>query len=208
MPDWTVVLSVFGASAVYFGAAAWLTRSLVTHLLSKDVEKFKAELNLQHTLAIERTRSDLQRLVKEHEIKYQRLHAERAERVAELYQQIVETNDAVEECLEAFKEKPDKMRFDLASEAIKRADKLADYVTRNQIYFSPSLARELRELYTCLLDVGIQYKMYCEDKRQNKDCSDFVNLLGEVQIDAWGALKTTEEEFRKLLGVEQDPEEV
>lgn len=205
--DWTVILSVFGGSAVFFGAAAWLTRSLVTHILSKDVEKFKAELSMQQTLAIERTRADLQRLLKEHEIKYERLHAERAERVAELYQHIVETNDAVETCLEAFEGKPDKIRFDLAAEAIKRADKLAEYVTRNEIYFSRSLARELRELYTCLLDIGIQYKMYCEDKREDKDCSDFVNLLGEVQVDARGALKTTEEEFRKLLGVEQDPED-
>jgi hypothetical protein len=205
--NWTVILSVFGSSAVFFGAAAWLTRSLVTHRLSKDVEKFKAELSLQQTLAIERTRADLQRLLKEHEIKYERLHTYRAERVAELYQHIVETNDAVEACLEAFEEIPDKMRFDLAAEAIKRADRLAEYVTRNQIYFSRSLARELRELYTCLLDVGIQYKMYCEDKRQNKDCSDFVNLLGEVRTDTLGALRTTEEEFRKLLGVEQDPEE-
>jgi hypothetical protein len=179
----------------------------VTHLLSKDVEKFKAELNLQHTLAIERTRSDLQRLLKEHEIKYQRLHAERAERVAELYQHIVETNSAVEECIDAFEEKPKKMRFDLAAEAIKRGDRLAEYVTRNEIYFSRSLAHELRELYSCLLEVGIAYKIYCEDMRQNKDCSDFINQLHEVQTDTRGALKTTEEEFRKLLGVEQDPEE-
>lgn len=205
--DWTVIISVFGGSAAFFAAAAWLTRSLVTHFLSKDVEKFKAELSLQHTLAIERARSDFQRLLKEHEIKFERLHEERAERVAELYQHIVETNDAVDGCLKAFEEKPNKIRSDLAVEAIRRADQLAEYVTRNQIYFSRSLARELRELYTCLMDVGITYKMYCEDMRQNKDCSDFVNLLGEVQTDTRGALNTTEEEFRKLLGVEQDPEE-
>ena len=45
------------------------------------------------------------------------------------------------------------------------------------------------------------------DIRENKDCSDFVNLFGEVETDTMGAMKTTEEEFRKLLGVEQDPEE-
>jgi hypothetical protein len=70
-------------------------------------------------------------LVKEHEIKYERLHAERAERVAELYRHIIETNDAAEECLEAFEEKLHKIRFDLAAEAIKRADEPAEYVARN-----------------------------------------------------------------------------
>jgi transcription termination factor NusB len=133
------------------------------------------ELSLQQTLAIERTRSDLQRLLREHEIKYERLHAERAKRVAELYQHIVETNDAAEACLEAFEEKPDKMRFDLADKAINYGNQLAEYVIRNQIYFSRSLARELRELYTCLLDVAITYKMRCEEMKQNKDCSDFVD---------------------------------
>ena len=142
-------------------------------------------------------------MVKEHEIKYERLHAERAERVAELYRHIIETNDAAEECLEAFEEKPDKIRFDLAAEAIKRADELAEYVARNQIYFSRSLARELGELSTCPLDAAITYKMRCEDMRQNNECSDFVELLHEVQSDIKGALKTTEEEFRKLLGVDK-----
>jgi hypothetical protein len=39
----TVVVAL-GGSAVLIGAVAWLARSLVGQLLSKDLERFKSEL--------------------------------------------------------------------------------------------------------------------------------------------------------------------
>jgi hypothetical protein len=200
--DWTSVLSVFGGSIALCGAAAWLTRSLIQHFLSKDLEKFRLELRTQHDVELERAKSDLQRLFREHEIRFSHLHEKRAEIIAELYQLTVETNDAAEACVETFKEKPDKRRFDLAKQAIDRGDKLAEFVIRNKIYFSKHLARELEELYTCLIDTGITYRMHCEALREGKDCADFAGSMSEVEVDTGGALKTIEEEFRSLLGVE------
>lgn len=185
-----------------FGATAWLTRAIISQFLARDIERFKSHLSVEHDLAIERIRYDLQLVAKEHEIRFGLLHAKRAEIIAELYQHIVETNDAVETCLDKFKEAPDKRRFDLAKEAIDRSDLLAEYVIRNKIYFSRSLAAELGELYSCLMDTAISYRMHCESLKEGKDCSDFVNMLHGVQVDTEAALRTTEEEFRDLLGVE------
>ncbi len=204
--DWTSALSVFGGSVAFFGAAAWLTRSLIRHLLSKDLEKFRLDLTTQHDIALERAKSDLQRLFREHEIRFSHLHEKRAEIIAQLYQMTVETNDAAEACVQAFREKPDKRRFDLAKEAIDRGDELAEFVIRNKIYFSRHLAAELGELYSCLIDIALSYRMHCEALREGKDCPEFDSLIHEVEVDTGGALRTIEEEFRALLGVE-DPNE-
>lgn len=200
--DWTSILSVLGGSAAFFGAAAWLTRSLVQHFFSRDLEKFRLEVTIQHDIAVERAKSELQRAFREREIRFSHLHEKRAELIAELYQQTLETNDAAEACVEAFKEKPTKRRVDLAKEAIDRGDKLAEFVIRNKIYFSKHLASDLEQLYLCLIDTGLTYRMHCEALREGKDCSDFDASIHEVQVDTRGALKTIEEEFRSLLGVE------
>ena len=163
-------------------------------------------MTLQHDIAVERARSDIQRLFREHEIRFGHLHAKRAEIVAELYQHAVETNDAAEECIDAFKEKPDKRRFDLAKEAIDRGDALGEFVIRNKIYFSKRLAAQLEELYSCLIDAALTYRTHCEGLREGKDCSEFESLMREVQLDTAAALRTTEEEFRSLLGVESTSE--
>ena len=205
--NWTSVLSVFGGSVAFFGALAWLTRSLIQHFLSKDLEKFRLQLMAQHDIALEKTKSELQRLFREHEIRFSHLHEKRAEIIAQLYQMTVETNDAAEACVQAFNEKPENRRFDLAKDAIDRGDELAEFVIRNKIYFSRHLAAELGELYSCLIDTGITYRMHCEALREGKDCSDFDGLIHEVEVDTGGALKTIEEEFRLMLGVERPDEE-
>jgi len=87
-----------------FGAAAWLIRSLIQHSLFKDLERFRLELTTQHHIALERAKSDLQRLFREHEIRFSHLHEKRAQIIAELHQLTVETNDAAEACIEAFRE--------------------------------------------------------------------------------------------------------
>ena len=205
--DWTSVVGIFGGSVAFFGATAWLVRSLIQHFLSRDLEKFRLELRTQHDLALERAKSDLQRLFREHEIRFSHLHEKRGEIIGQLYQLTVETNDAAEACVEAFREIPSKRRFDLAKQAIDKGDELAEFVIRNRIYFSKHLARELEELYSCLLDTGITYRMHCEALREGKDCSDLAGMISEVEIDTGGALKTIEEEFRSLLGVEDSDED-
>jgi hypothetical protein len=163
---------------------------------------------MQHDIAVERAKSELQRAFREREIRFSHLHEKRAELIAELYQQTLETNDAAEACVEAFKEKPTKRRFDLAKGAIDRGDKLAEFVIRNKIYFSKHLASELEQLYLCLIDTGLTYRMHCEALREGKDCSEFDSLIQEVQVDTGGALKTIEEEFRSMLGVETVDEQM
>ncbi len=200
--NWTTVLSLIGGSAAFFAAAAWLVRSLVQHLLSKDVERFKADLQAQHQIALEHSKAEFQRLLKEHEIRFSHLHAKRGEIVAALYQHIVETNDAAEECLDAFKETPDKRRLDLAKKAAQRGDDLAEFIIRNKIYFSERLAAHLEELYTCLIDMAISYETHCEALQKGENTAAYEGMLSEVEVDTRSALRDCEKEFRSLLGVE------
>jgi hypothetical protein len=72
--NWTVILSWLAVSSTLFGALAWFTRSVIGHLLSRDLERFKA--NLEYAAL-------------EHQIQFSHLHEKRAAVVAELYEKLL-----------------------------------------------------------------------------------------------------------------------
>jgi hypothetical protein len=203
--NWTTIISVFGGSIAFFSAAAWLAKSLVSHFLKKDVETYKAQLQFDQSLMMEKFRADLEKVSLEHQVKFSKLHEKRAEVIAELYSLIVLANDAIESCLEAFQAK--KKQASLANTATQRGDELANHITFNKIYFSLALSRELDELSVCLIDAAISYKFYCEDSPKKESWENIESLLSEATIDASSALRIAEAEFRELLGVEPNTDE-
>lgn len=63
-----IITSVLG-SGILIGAVAWVVRSLMLHLLSKDLESFKGQLQLAAF---------------EHQVRFSQLHERRASILAEL----------------------------------------------------------------------------------------------------------------------------
>jgi hypothetical protein len=79
----TTLLSVIGsASAV--AVAAYLGKTLVTQLLAKELESYRASLALD----LEKTRHALQLLAAEHATRFERLHERRATVIADVYQRL------------------------------------------------------------------------------------------------------------------------
>ena len=60
------VITAIGGSAVLFGAMAWLARSIITHVLSKDIEKHKINLQAESQKELVRLQSTLQLVEFEH----------------------------------------------------------------------------------------------------------------------------------------------
>lgn len=74
MELWQSLLVAFGGNAAVLLVLGFLGRSLMSSVLAKDIEKFKADL---HVAAIE------------HEVRFSKLHEKRAEVLAELYKLLV-----------------------------------------------------------------------------------------------------------------------
>jgi len=74
MELWQALLVAFGGNATLLLVMAFLGRSLISNFLTKDVEKFKG---------------DLQVAAMEHQIRFSELHEKRAEVLAELYKLLV-----------------------------------------------------------------------------------------------------------------------
>lgn len=83
------LLRSLSIAAVVSGGMAWLTKSVISHFLSRKIEAYKEaykiELKRESDKEIEEVKSRLQIVALERQIVFSRLHEKRAEIVAETY---------------------------------------------------------------------------------------------------------------------------
>jgi hypothetical protein len=91
--NWQDVLITIGSSVggggIVLGGAAWLIKTALMSKLSQETEAFKARLKADADVEIERLKSSLQKIAVEHQVRFSKLHSERAEAIAELYKRLV-----------------------------------------------------------------------------------------------------------------------
>ncbi len=89
-----LLTAVGGVTGISF-AVAFLMKSVINHALTRDAEKFKAQLKADADLEIEKLRSSLQMVAIEHQVRFSSLHAERAKIIAELHGRLVDAERSV-----------------------------------------------------------------------------------------------------------------
>ena len=83
------VIAAIGGSAVLFGAMAWLARSIITHVLSKDIEKHKINRQAESQKELVRLKSSLQLVEFEHQVRFSHLHERKVTIIADMYSRLV-----------------------------------------------------------------------------------------------------------------------
>lgn len=90
MNAWQSIVLAIGGNAALLLALGWLARSFGSQLLAKDLEKFKASLSNASSEASERLKHQLQLVAHEHQVRFSKLHEQRAEVITNLYELLVE----------------------------------------------------------------------------------------------------------------------
>lgn len=79
------MITLLGGTTVAIAALAWLAKSLMGHLLEKDVEQHKDFLRAQTDAELEKLRAVLERESLEHEVKFRRIDDRVAEHLGQIY---------------------------------------------------------------------------------------------------------------------------
>jgi hypothetical protein len=143
--DWTEVVKTVGTTTVILGVGAYVLRGVFGQVLSRDLEKFKADLSAQHDIEIERLRTDPRITASEHETQFTRLHETRMRTIAELYARLVRAHQAFDSYLSMAKfhgEPDDAIK---GEEARKHAREFIEYFSEERIYFEEELCRDIDE---------------------------------------------------------------
>src|SRR6266853_1698197 len=97
--DWQELVKTLGGQAVFLAAAAYLIKQLVSSRMEREtesfktklqsdatfqIEAFKAKLQAEANIEIERLKSSLQIAVLEHQVRFSKLHEQRATLISQL----------------------------------------------------------------------------------------------------------------------------
>ena len=203
MKDIFLALGGFG---ILVAALTWLLKSLIAHLLKKDIATYKTELKSQADSALKDLEASLKIHHIEHEIRFSKLHSTRAEIIAEIYEKlaIAYSRTSSYAAPYEFEGEPDRAeKLQLAMDSVIDLFKLFD---RKRIYLSEELCSKLEEYINELRSPIIDLTTY-----QNIDSQDQRIISEKIQVmrSAWKKVekdipllrKALEKEFRNILGV-------
>ncbi|MEN6355895.1 MAG: hypothetical protein ABFD83_02290 [Armatimonadota bacterium] len=126
--DWNGIFKTLGSTAIVVAAIVYIARQVLSHILSRDLQKYKCNLDATYQAEIERLKNDLRLKSFEHETKYAKLHEKHAFIIDELYKRLL--------CLE---KATDKWSSDIYNEELltvfeNSLDSYSDFINENRIY--------------------------------------------------------------------------
>ncbi len=199
-----IIIASIGGSAVLFGALAWLFKSIITHYLSKDIDKFKANLQLEAQKEMAHIQSTLEIEAFEHQIRFSRLHERRADIISLIYRSIVELHLSVNDFVRLLPRSSKDQNNTNLQRIWNAADQLKSSFEKNRIFFSEQICEKVSALNETMSKPVSEIVIRLEiDKEQNWE------WLGKRYNEALDVLENKvplikaelESDFRELLGV-------
>jgi hypothetical protein len=218
--DWTNLTF----STVCIAAIAWFAKSVFSLIFSKDLEKFKNDLNANSEKSIEKFRSNVQLEAQKRVIEYTLLHGKRGQIIADFYAQLADLYICIERLMSQYrmreiKEQIEKELPDLASppkqigltaeeqqaiDAVHACNKkLFEFYKKNRIYFSLAICNLTDRFCGLASYLAIEYlDVTYKDEAGNLYVNPKVKEVWDKAIETIPQLLTQLElEFRDILGV-------
>ena len=208
MNPWQTLLLTVGGNAALLAVLAWLARSLLGQLLTKDLEKFKADLASSSSEASARLTHQLTLAAQEHHAVVSRLHEKRAHVIAETYALLVEVQWASQQFSSPalFTNDPPKREQYVA--AMNAAAEFFRYFDKNRIYLPHSACEQLDAFLSTVRHHVIGFGIWTQlDDAQLTGESlklkheAWTKAAGYFATDAPAARIALEKELRSIIGV-------
>jgi hypothetical protein len=200
------IITAIGGSAVLFGAMAWLVRSVINHFLSKDLEKFKLNLQRESQQELMRLQSSLQLVELEHQIRFSELHERRAEIIAELYSRAVGLYRAASAFVKLYQSLNEVKNRENIKSLWNAADKFRNYFDKHRIYFNENTCTTIDSFNEALSKACSNLIVFIQDApalslTAAQIWDEWNKAMALMEGDVPKIRKSLEESFRKILGV-------
>jgi hypothetical protein len=201
-----VILELIKSLGIAFfvsGAAAWLTKSVITHFLFRNIEEYKIELKRQSDKEVEEIKSRLTILALERQIVFSRLHEKRADIIAEAYALFHElyskTSKMSHDIFFAGGSAPKKELQLIFDECLK----FYDFFQRNRIYFDENTCMKIDRLLELIGEANIVVRRAPDNlDHASKDTNEAYQKIAILLDQLPEIKKLLVADFRGLLGVD------
>ncbi len=199
------ILQTVLASSASAGIVAYLSKSLLTQWLNKDLEAFRTKLATDSARELEQLRTQLRRVALEHEVRFTRLQERRAVILTHIYARLDVLHEAFKLWTSRLRRAGTPSQPELWKKATEAYNALTSYYYPRAIW----LDRETCDLLNAVVDkfsaVYTEFTVIpsSEGFPQNVEAWDHAATAVLQEIPA--ARRQLERRFRAMLGVEQKP---
>jgi len=186
-----------GGIAVASGIFAWLIKTIISHWLEKDVQGFKASLQSQTQLEIEKTKHELEKIATEHQIKFAKLHEKRADVILEMNKNIESLINSIQQLVSLVDFPAEPSRLEKMKKAGECLDEFLKHYRQNSIYLSENLSKKIKDLVDTLIKPAISFSVLLTGVN-----NDLEKVPGEKWEKAWGEVEKLVPEIRESIGKE------
>lgn len=200
------LIVLVGGNVVLLSAVAWLTKSVITHYLSKDIEN--------HKLAL---KSASEKSLIEHDAVFRSLHSKRADTIAHLHVLFVEVGKSLNRINNHFQ---DQSRTSSSRELSVIIDSgITQYLTNceryfeaNMLYLPLALSNRIESLILdchaittlALFDTNLDFEqtpLFIQAAKQQIDPSVIPGKIKELTAEYNNTIKDIQNHFRELIGI-------
>jgi len=201
------ILLILGGSGILVTAVAWLIRSLVTHLLSKDVENFKEQLKAANALELERLRSELAIHALEHEVKFRRIDEKVAKHLNIIYQRLFKLYEAVGKFVSIIDFAGEPTKEEKLEIATQYNTEFWNYFLHNRVYVPPTLYKQIREFGELITKIANDFGRGLENEKRGLSAgeSHWLSAYEDMKERATPMFTALVDEIQRRLGVVDPP---
>lgn len=204
MEVWQTILLAFGGNAALLAVLGLLGKSIIEKVLTRDTQRLEYELKSKADTELEKLRSTLATAATEHQIRFAKLHEQRAEVIAETYSKLRELHTNLGEYVKIFEPAgglPKEERRHRVGEAHKS---FIEYYSRNRIFLSRAAVEKLDAINQKSVKAfyGFFYSVEMVQATKGDGVTKWMEIFEHVKEEMPVALSELEDEFRKLLGDE------
>jgi len=199
--NWTELLKFVGGGTALLAIAAWLIRSLMLQVFSRDIERYKSVLKKEADKEIESLKISLNIEASKHQIRFSKLQERRASVIEETYKKIVSledlaaylTTEAKTEDYERLKEKANKF--------IDEFFEFNSFFEAHAIYFPENIVNKIKDFNYLIFNLSINIVYHSKPENIENFIEAFREKEKFIESRNKEIRKFIESEFRKLLGV-------
>jgi hypothetical protein len=202
--DWTSVIQTVLITLVIATLFGFVLKFWFEQMLSRDLERFKAELQRTHDLDLERFRADLRLVAFEHQARLAKLDEKRAEVIAELYKRLVRTQDRVKSIGSIVAGQDGSSVQQRTELAAQESDALREYFDENRLYFDEGTCIQIDHLLNILEDTFVDFKLAASNPKSHRERWEAAQRTMYVNVPE--IRQVIEKDFRVMLGyrIEQE----
>jgi hypothetical protein len=182
--NWQSIVETLGIVGIASGLLVYLLKALSSQLLSRDLEKYKA---------------DLRQLAFEHETRFGRLHEDRARVIAELYSKLASAHASVLGVIRPLQVGGEEKWQAEMRKAAEETNAFFAYFDKNRIYFDECLCELTQQLQEKFKRAWAAFTVFGDMKPASG--KEWWETWCNFTKDVPPLRARIENEFRKMLGV-------